>query len=70
MEKWKSYITNPATIITLIGFVFTIGVIYATRNHRITELEKVQASIDVIGIQTQLSQIQADLQRIKKELQR
>ena len=68
MQKIKDYLTSPATWISFIVFVFWLGGLYATTNNRITELEKKYNEMDLIKIQTTLSQIQTDIEWIKKTL--
>ena len=70
MEKIRDYLTNPATRISFIVFIFWIGAVWGTLNSRIEALEKNVSEIDVVSIQSQLSAIQSDLQRIKYQLQK
>ena len=73
MTKIKEYITNPATWVAFIIFVFWLGVAYATLNSRISVVEEKQEEFNVIQIQTQLAEIskniaaiQVDVERLKK----
>ena len=68
MNRIKDYLTNPTTWISIIVFIFWLGGIYATTNNRISELEKKYAEMDLVKIQTTLSQIQTDIEWIKKSL--
>lgn len=68
MQKIRDYLTNPATRISFLVFVFGLGVVWATTNDRIAQLEKKYEEMDLIKIQTTLSQIQTDIERIKKSL--
>lgn len=70
MQKWKEYITNPATIITIIVFVFGLWISWATLNNRVNRLEEFQQSINMVEIQSTLSSIQKDIEWIKIELQK
>lgn len=70
MDKIKEYLTNPATWISFILFIFWLWAVWGSLNNRINNLEKVTAEIDVSSIQSQLSAIQTDLQRIKYQLQK
>ena len=70
MEKIRDYLSNPATRISFIVFIFWIGAVWGTLNSRIEALEKNVSEIDVVSIQSQLSAIQSDLQRIKYQLQK
>ena len=68
MQKVKDYLSNPSTRISFCVFLFWLGGLYATTNDRIAELEKKYNDMDLIKIQTTLSQIQTDIERIKKSL--
>ena len=68
MTKIKDYLTNPATRISLIVFIFWIGAVWGSLNSRIEQIEKNVNDIDLVKIQTTLSQIQTDIERIKKTL--
>jgi len=68
MTKIKDYLTNPATRISLIVFIFWIGAVWGSLNSRIEQIEKNVNEIDLVKIQTTLSQIQTDIERIKKTL--
>lgn len=70
MNKWLEYIKNPATVISLIVFVFWLWWVRATLNFRLNKLEEFQQTIDMVAIQSTLSSIQKDIERIKMELQR
>lgn len=68
MTKRKEYLTNPATIVSLLVFVFWLGVGRTTLNGRINKLEEFRDSINMVEIQSTLSQIQTDIQWIKNSL--
>lgn len=70
MQKWKEYITNPATIVTIVVFIFWLWVSWTTLNNRVNRLEEFQQSINMVEIQSTLSSIQKDIERIKLELQK
>lgn len=70
MQKRKEYITNPATIITIVVFVFGLWISWATLNNRVNRLEEFQQSINMVEIQSTLSSIQKDIEWIKIELQK
>ena len=70
MNKWLEYIKNPATVITLIVFIFWLWWVRATLNFRLNRLEEFQQSINMVEIQSTLSSIQKDIEWIKLELQR
>lgn len=70
MQKRKEYITNPATIVTIIVFVFGLWISWATLNNRVNRLEEFQQTINMVEIQSTLSSIQKDIEWIKLELQK
>lgn len=70
MQKRKEYITNPATIVTIVVFVFGLWISWATLNNRVNRLEEFQQSINMVEIQSTLSSIQKDIEWIKIELQK
>lgn len=67
-NKWKEYITNPARIVSFIVFIFWLGVAYATITSRISNVETKVQDINILEIQTTLSSIQKDIERIKLNL--
>lgn len=68
MNQFYSYITNPATIINFVVFVFWLGATRANLNGRIKQLEKKTEEIDISKIEAKLAEISTDLQWIKMEL--
>jgi len=68
MIKIKDYLSNPTTRISFIVFIFWIGVVRWSLNSRIEQIEKNVNDMDLVKIQTTLSQIQTDIERIKKSL--
>jgi hypothetical protein len=70
MEKIRDYLSNPATRISFIVFIFWLWAVWGTLNSRIQQLEKVQAETDMVKIQATLSQIQTDIERIKYQLKK
>lgn len=67
-NKRKEYITNPARIVSFCVFIFWLGVAYSTILWRIQKLEDFDKSIDMVKIESTLSQIQTDIERIKLNL--
>lgn len=67
-NKRKEYITNPARIVSFIVFIFWLWVAYSTILNRIQKLEDFDKSIDMVKIESTLSQIQTDIERIKMNL--
>ena len=68
MNKRKEYITNPARIIAFCGFLITVWITRWTLNYRVNKLEDFQKEVNLVEIQKTLSQIQTDLEWIKKNL--
>ena len=68
-EKFKKMylerLKKPTTIWSIIVFIFSLGGVYTTMNNRISRLEEFTANVDVVKINTTLAQIQADIERIK-----
>ena len=60
---------EPATMISIIAFIFSLWGVWATLNNRIKELEMKMKEIDAIDIKTRLAQIQTDIERIKAKLE-
>ena len=82
MEWLIKYITSPETIITFVVFVFWLGATWSSLNWRIKQLEKeneelraeikeIQRKLDELQkIQQILSHMQADIDWIKKTMQK
>lgn len=68
MNNLYEFITNPATLVEFIVFVFSLWAMWSKLNWRISALEKKTDEIDITKIETRLAEIQTDLQRIKEEL--
>lgn len=69
---WQPFLQRlqePATMISIIAFIFSLWWIWATLNNRIKELEMKMKEIDAIDIKTRLAQIQTDIERIKAKLE-
>lgn len=70
MEDRLIYLTNPANLISLIIFIFTLGVTWSKLNWKIEDLEKRIWKIEEADLDTKLREIKIDLDWIKKELQK
>ena len=70
MTKIKDYLTNPATWLWFIVFVFWLGMSYATLNSRLSVVEEKQEEFNVIQIQTQLAEINTNIAWIQKDIER
>lgn len=68
MSGIVEYITNPGTIISFIVFVFWLGATWSSLNSRIKECEKRLDKIDELDLDSRLTQMQIDLDWIKKTL--
>ena len=68
MDSLYNFITDPATIVEFIIFVFWLWATWSNLNWRLKELEKKTDELDWIKIETKLAEIQKDLQWIKEEL--
>ncbi len=56
---------KPTTIRSIIVFVFSIGMTYATLNNRIEQLEQFQREVDIVELQKSIVAIQKDVEWIK-----
>lgn len=70
MTKIKDYLTNPATIVSIIVFIFWLWGAYATLNSRLSVVEEKQEEFNVIQIQTQLAEINKNIAWIQKDIER
>ena len=68
MEGLFNYITSPETIISFIIFVFTLWVMWSNINNKQRELEHRIESLEELDLDSRLTQMQIDLDRIKKTL--
>lgn len=70
MENRRIYFTNPANLVSLGVFLFTLWVTYAKHDAKIKELERRLEKIEEADLDTKLREIKIDLDWIKKELQK
>lgn len=68
MDQLFSYITNPATIVNFIAFVFGLWVIWANFNAKQRELERRISKIEDLDLDSRLTKMQVDLDWIKTTL--
>ncbi|HPC34255.1 MAG TPA: hypothetical protein PLP73_01210 [Candidatus Absconditabacterales bacterium] len=68
MQKFKERMQQPATIWKVAVFIFGLGMVYSSLNYRILELERFQEDVHLIEIQSTLSQIKTDVDRIKNTI--
>jgi hypothetical protein len=70
MEELYNYVFNPQTLVSLIMFVFWLGVAWSNLNWRLRDLERRLEKIEEADLDTKLREIKVDLDWIKKELQK
>jgi hypothetical protein len=70
MEELYNYVFNPQTLVSLIMFVFGLGVAWSNLNWRLRDLERRLEKIEEADLDTKLREIKVDLDWIKKELQK
>ena len=70
MEELYNYVFNPQTLVSLIMFVFGLGVAWSNLNWRLRDLERRLQKIEEADLDTKLREIKVDLDWIKKELQK
>lgn len=63
-------VSQPATMISIIVFVFSLGGIWATLNNRLKDLESKVKEINVVDIKTELAEMKSDISRIKSNMSR
>lgn len=68
MESLYNYITSPETLISIVVFVFGLGTIYTKITWKIRECEKRLDKIEELDLEGKLTQMQIDLDWIKKTL--
>lgn len=68
MEWLYNYVTDPHTLVSFIIFVFGLGVAWSNLNWRIKDLENRISKIEDLDLDSRLTQMQIDLDRIKKTL--
>lgn len=66
MESRTEYIFNPQTLVSFIIFVFWLGAAWTNLNNRIKECEKRLDKIDELDLDSRLTQMQIDLDWVKK----
>jgi hypothetical protein len=70
MTKIKDYLTNPATRISFLVFVFWLGGLYATTNARISAVENDVREIQWYKLDVKIAEIQKDIQYMRENLDR
>lgn len=70
MEERRIYLTNPANLVSLVIFIFTLGVTWSKLNWKIEDLEKRLQKIEEADLDTKWREIKIDLDWIKKEIEK
>lgn len=70
MDERLIYLTNPANLVSLFVFIFTLGVTWSKLNWKIQDLERRVNKLEEADLETKLREIKIDLDWIKKELQK
>lgn len=66
MEGRVDYIFNPQTLVSFIIFVFWLGAAWTSLNNRLKECEKRLDKLDELDLDSRLTQMQIDLDWVKK----
>lgn len=61
---------EPATMISIIVFVFSLWGVWATLNNRIKDLETKMKEINVVDIKTEIAEMRSDISWIKSNMER
>lgn len=59
---------QPQTLISIISFIFGLGVVWATLNNKIHTLESKVKDVEALDLNSKLAQIQTDIEWIKAKL--
>lgn len=68
MEDRLIYITNPANLVSFIIFVFWLWATWSKLNWKIKECERRLDKLDELDLDSRLTQMQIDLDWVKKSL--
>lgn len=68
MDNLYNYLTDPTTIINAVVLIFTLWVTRANLNTKLKELEKRIEKIEDLDLDSRLTKMQVDLDRIKTVL--
>ena len=70
MDERRVYLTNPANLVSLVIFIFTLWVTWSKLNGKIEDLERRIQKIEEADLDTKRREIKIDLDRIKKEIEK
>lgn len=65
MDSLYNYITDPNTIVTFVCVIFTLWVTWSNLNWKIKELEKRLDKLDELDLDSRLTRMEANLERIR-----
>ena len=68
MDNLYNYLTEPSTLVNIVIFVFGLWVAWSKFNSEIKELERRIVKIEELDLDARLTQMQIDLDWIKKTL--
>ena len=68
MDNLYNYLTDPSTIVNFVIFIFGLWVAWSKFNSEIKELERRIVKIEELDLDARLTQMQIDLDWIKKTL--
>ena len=68
MEELINYIFNPQTLVSIVIFVFWLGMTRANLNAKLREIEKRVDKIEDLDLDSRLTEIQTNLKRIMEKL--
>lgn len=68
MEQLFNYITQPETIVSLIVFVFWLWAVYTNITGKLKELERRVEKIEDLDLDSRLTKMQTDIDRIRTTL--
>ena len=70
MTNRREYFTNPANLVSLWVFLFTLWVTWSKLDGKVKDLERRVNKLEEADLETKLREIKIDLDWIKKELQK
>ena len=68
MEERMVYLTNPANIVSLVIFIFTLGVTWSKLDWKIKDCEKRIEKIEDLDLDSRLTEIQTNIHWIMEKL--
>ena len=68
MEERVVYLTNPANLVSLVVFIFGLGVTWSNLNTKLKDIEKRVDKIEDLDLDSRLTEIQTNLKWIMERL--